>query len=467
MGNLEKWIKESEIEEQDRDAVLATVRNYSGLQHNKDANQQKKVSKFWSKYYSGYKDKVFEEEQDRRTLFVQSLQRITSLASKPYCVREGHNLCRDFFGIGKAKKPRAGFPIFKPLPTRAISSWIGSLDHLSTEWSRKNIDYRFARYLRLCRSNLIKYHPSHIHVLDLLSQRGPLYGFERFMLDLSKDQELNFDGVANHFEVLQSVPIDLREGINKLRGNLRLEVRKKVRKKIRENKEIEEKSRGDLEFDELKSIDRKLYDLLSLSQNNFSSAGSIASILNMINQEIKGDLEELVLNSTQPLNEIITRDRRVLRYSVNQVSGIIELQNLTEMPLVIPYLESMSYISGLNCRRKDKFTYASLSAEMMRDHFRGKESPFFIDKVRDNIHATIGEFQLLDRDSKEIALRIMRKSIKRLKGKDRLRKGSNPLFIDRLGRSIVQSVSIDGPKAEYFFDALLNQSELESKNGQD
>ncbi len=440
MNDLEELVKKAKISEKDKDAVLATVRKYSQLHYDKKENPVEEASKFWRKYYATYRDDALKKSPERRSLFVQALQKITNFSCKPYYIWEGRNLCMDFLGIGKLKKAEKR-PRFAPLPTPAVSAWVNSLDHLALDWKGKDLGYGLGRYVRVSRDHLARYHPSHIHFLDLLARKGALYGLEDFMFDLAKGQRLGSDDAAEYFKTLQGVPLESREPIEKVRTKI------PIRRRL--------------------NVDKAIYNLLALRGSTPSSRASVTTVLEAMEQNVDKGLGSLVIGSAQPLGEIITHDERVLGYGALQVAEIIRLSTMVKKPLTIPYLETLAYISQLKeVRPRDKSTCVDLSAELLKDYYRAKGDSHPIDEIQRKMCTAIDGFCSLDEGSRETALKLMRRSMERLKRSTRLDRDSHQLPIDILGRVIIDSVSVDQKNAEYFLNIVLgSQTNLGDENG--
>ena len=424
MGKLEKLIENSGIIPADRPAVLSTFENYyKKHRHKKGVGN---VS-FFDRYFAAYTE-LKKEDIEKKDLLVRALKRVSELTETSNHVGEGLGMCADFLGIPQGTIKQTKKLYNKELPKKTIDLWIRSLDHLE-EREEGNPNFksiRLGKYLRISKSCLLEYHPSQDFVLGQLAEKGQIYGLERLMFSLAKEQNLNKKEAEKYFDNLREVPSSARRKIEE------------TRKEIRGSPEI----------------DFEIYDLLVLKNNTDSSRIASASLIRDIVCSCGGSSKD-ILKSMGIMKEIIEKDSSLIEETLQDSTDVFLLGQSFERatPLLPSYLRVVKYIAGLKVPGSEKSAYTHLASGIFKDYYWKGRRISDIRGVQERCQKSIENISSLK--DKGVALGLLDSSMKNLGRSARLKRSKYKLYLDILAGDIVEAVSKNKNKAYDFLGKLV------------
>ena len=427
MKKLENLIDNAGIISTDRAAVSEIFNNYYKKNKNKAAPE--KIS-FFSNFVFAYQDLRKRGENEGRSLFVKAMHKASDLSNGYVHIGRALSLCNGFLGVSKKSKGDEKLSEVQLNP-KTMGLWVRSLDHLDKAWS----DYptgseRLGRYLVISQSYL-KGNASEDHVLNLIVEKGPLYGLEKFMFSLTRDQSLDASKAEIYFTNLKKIPIDAREKVEE------------TRRKIRQGEKVE--------------LDLKLYNFFSLKSQTAGSRRSSAALMYNITKFSVSNPTDHLKKVLGTMGEIIEKDETLMQPSVNDVTNLFKLQESKKYTgLIQPYLQVVRHVAGLKVSSEEKPIYAHFASELFEDYYRSKRLPK-VRGIQEKCYDSINGFISLGGNARSIALELLNTSMEKLKRDSRLgRAESSRLYLDKLAKIITKAVSKNPTKARKFIGRLVD-----------
>lgn len=418
MESLEEILKS--IDEEDKKRISAIGENFSQLKFSDEQDPQTEHRNFFERLLANYGSDVLKKEPERRSLFVEALQKITSYALTPHYVYTGRGLCGYLFDIEKFRPGRTTHS----LPTSVLASWVRSLDHITQgESDRGALATRMQTYFNISKAHLGRYCPAHKHVLDLLSLEGALYGLEGFMFDLAQDHALDYNTSEIYFRTLQKVPDKSRQCIKDIR------------------KETEES-------DHRLYVDKVLYRLIALVKDEPSDIAAALSLVQRQSKKLRQkNLAESIISFAQSLGELITRDRHVFQYGTHKVN-VSRVRCPPDF-----YVELLDDIARSDTSMQDKDACIRLFLESITYRYQtqtaAKQPP--LENFKNKIRSVMEEMSILDEKKRKKALELTERAAKAVL--DDPFGGTG----DGLWDTVIKTFQVNQKKAERFFEILLEE----------
>ncbi len=454
-------VRRARIREEDRVLVVDTLKAYINLEHMikgengiisplKKEEREIKTFSFLERYAQIYHNKILENDSEKRSGYVQAINKIARFSRSPFYVSESGNnglsICKFFLGIEEEKKREVTGSKkkkkIKPysLPRETFFSWVRSLDHLKEKLKSKSLeekskDYRIGRYLRISGEHLRKTNAATGYFLELLASEGAVYRIEDFMFNLIKRKGTTKDKVSQYYHTLKKIPIDGRELI--------------------------ENARDRVPPNDLSEVDRDIYNLLESAEDLESTGASLASILYSLDRYSHRDYKD-DLKKSSPLLKRIMKDKGLMKFGRRKIEELVDTELFTKKKLIVPYMEVLADIVELeNTSLRERVIYSGLSAELFKDYLLEERKEYLdIEEIKEKCYNSINSLTTLEEETRKKSLKILRKSLKRLNRKIRINTGTNYLPADGLVASISSSYSLDSDKANFIFESLLRKNEI-------
>lgn len=446
------------VEKSDLPTIERTVSKYSEIYRGELRVEE---TSFVHDYLSSYR-KFSERKRDpaQRPVFLRTIEQVLDVAENEMGAGQGLSQCVYFFGIepgrkeqdedikktrktkkdnqlkkvSKDKKPKPVEDYRKywntRVPLKTIELWGESLNHLQEETGEISKNARLIRYISISKSLLSHTNSSCDRVLELLAERGQIYGAENILFGLLESRKLSPEETSvyfNNFKTLSEEERNLISALSSKTGHAQ-------------------------------TYSGKLYDFLFSGNTNENSRRSMCFLLEPFLKwpvGVEAKLDKVI----SPMSDLFNRAPGFAQASAKYTRQVLEKERFSEDEFFPAYYGALTYISTSARPLPEKTTYARMAQEIFVDYFSSdkkfRSGDFSADQVKDKCVELVRRLSDLDDQTRETIIDAVYQIKPVVDKTDLLFRKQKKLRTDELVESVLGSYLASPQNASYFLNAVV------------